>query len=319
MPPALKLAPDGPRSRRSGRISASSAKPNVTSGARLTSASSSASRRPQTSPTLTAAGGAAAPDEQLPLRREVVLHRLVEVEVILAQIGEDERIKADAVEPVQHRRMRGRLERDAAIAGVEHLTEGALEIDGLGCRAYDRAHSAADPALDGAEQAGTPPRGLEHRVEEECGCRLPARAGDAGDLELARRLAEEDVGRGRHRRPRGRDNELGYLRLDGPLDDEDDGAVLDRLYGEVVAVCALAGNGEEGGARRDGTCLVGKVPHLDGVGAAENRLRCERGNEALELHGGERYRVARLEAGAKRPFRGLRARNPLCGVRACDG
>ena len=47
----------------------------------------------------------------------------------------------------------------------------------------------------------------------------------------------------------------GYLRLDGPLDDEDDGSVLDRLYGEVVAVCALAGNGEEGGARRDGTCL----------------------------------------------------------------
>ena len=61
IPPALKLAPDGPRSSRSGRISASSAKPNVTSGARLTSASSSASCRPQASPTLTAAGGGAAP------------------------------------------------------------------------------------------------------------------------------------------------------------------------------------------------------------------------------------------------------------------
>ena len=64
-----------------------------------------------------------------------------------------------------------------------------------------------------------------------------------------------------------------------------DGAVLDRLRREVVPVGALAGNGEERRAGGDGARVVREVPHLDGVGAAENRLRCERGYKALELHG----------------------------------
>ena len=212
--------------------------------------------------------------------------------MILAQIREHERVEADAVEPVQDRSMRGRFQRDAAVAGVEHLAERALEVDRLGRRADDRANLTADPALDRAEQAGTAPGGLEHRVEEEGGRGLAARAGDAGDLELARRLAEEDVGRGRHRGPGRRDDELRDVRLDGTLDDQDDGAVRHRLHGVVMTVRPLAGYGEESGARRDRTCVVRKIPHLDGVGAAENRLRCKRGYKAPELHGGERYRVA---------------------------
>ena len=233
-------------------------------------------------------------DEELPLGREVVLHRLVEVEVVLAQVREHERVEADAVEPVQHRRVRGGLERDAAVAGVEHLAERSLQVDRLRRRADDRPHLAADAALDGAEQPRAAAGRLEHGVEEERGRRLPARAGDAGDLELAGRLAEEDVGRRRHRRARRRDDELWDGRLDRTFDDEHGRAVLDRLRGEVVAVRALSGDGEERGAGRDGARVVGKVPHLDGVGAAENRLRCERGDEALELHGGTRYQPRRI-------------------------
>ena len=232
------------------------------------------------------------PDEQLPLGREVVLHRRVEVEVILAQVREHERVEANAIETMQRRRVRGRLERDAAVAGVEHLAKRALEVDRLRRRPHDRPDLATDPALDRPEEAGTAARRLEHGVEQEGGRRLPTRAGDAGDLELAGRLAEEDVRRRRHRRPRRRDDELRHLRLDGALDDEDGRAVLDRLGGEVVPVRPLTGNGEERCAGGDGARVVRKVPHLDGVGAAENRLRCERGYKALELHGGERYLAA---------------------------
>ena len=60
---------------------------------------------------------------------------------------------------------------------------------------------------------------------------------------------------------------------------------------EVVPVRALAGDGEERRAGGDPARVVGEVSHLDGVGAAENRLRCERGDEALELHGATSYRV----------------------------
>ena len=81
------------------------------------------------------------------------------------------------------------------------------------------------------------------------------------------------------------------------LDDEDDGAFLDRLNGEVVAVRVLAGDAEERRAGGDGARVVREVSHLDGVGAAEDRLRCERCDEALELHVGERYRVVRVASG----------------------
>ena len=222
--------------------------------------------------------------EEPPLRHVVLLHRAVEVEVVLRQVREHERIEADAVEPVQHRGVRGRLERDAAVARVEHLAERPLQVDRLRRRAHDGPNLASDPALDGAEQAGPAACRFEDRVQEVRGRRLAVRAGDAGDLELARRLAEEDVRRGRHRRARGRHHQLRNLRLDGPLDDEDDGAVLDRLAGEVVAVRVLAGDAEERRAGGDGARVVREVSHLDGVGAAEDRLRCERGNEALELH-----------------------------------
>ena len=77
------------------------------------------------------------------------------------------------------------------------------------------------------------------------------------------------------------------------LDDQRDGAVLDRLCGEVVPVGVLAGDGEERRAGGDGARVVGEVPHLNGVGAAEDRLWCERSDEALELHiRRERYRAA---------------------------
>ena len=70
--------------------------------------------------------------------------------------------------------------------------------------------------------------------------------------------------------------------------------MLDRLRREVVPVGALAGNAEERRAGRDGARVVGEIPHLDGIGAAEDRLRCKRGDEALELHvRRERYRAAR--------------------------
>ena len=61
---------------------------------------------PHSSPTFTAAGGGCGAREEPPLRLEVLLHRPVQVEVVLAQVREDERVEADAVEAAERRSVR---------------------------------------------------------------------------------------------------------------------------------------------------------------------------------------------------------------------
>src|SRR5207244_13468484 len=127
-------------------------------------------------------------DEEPAVRGEVALAGPVEIEVVLAEVGERERGEADTVEPPKLGAVRGRLQRAAAIVGVQHLVEGALEIDRLGCRANRRPALASDAALDRAEQAWLASGRGENRMEEERGRRLAVCAGHAGDLEATGRL-----------------------------------------------------------------------------------------------------------------------------------
>ena len=69
--------------------------------------------------------------EEAPLRVEVLLHRPVQVEVVLAQVREHERVEADAIEPPQRGSVRARLDRRAPVARVEHLAEEPLQVDRL--------------------------------------------------------------------------------------------------------------------------------------------------------------------------------------------
>ena len=189
--------------------------------------------------------------------------------------------------------MRGRLERAAAVAGVEHLPERALEVDRLGRRAHGRPALAADPRLDRADQAGLPAGGLEDGVEQERGRRLAARAGHARDLQRLGRAAEELVGRDRHRLARAVDHELRHRQVERPLDHERDGAVLDRLRREVVAVRLQAGDAEEEAAGAGPPRVVGEVEHVDAARPAHDVPWSERGPEALQVHRAAAYRRTR--------------------------
>src|SRR5207253_8002255 len=110
-----------------------------------------------------------------PLGLEVRLERPVEVEVILGEVREGKSGKADAVEPPELGAVRGRLQGHAAVARVEHLAKGALEVDRLRGRPDGRAPLTSHTRLDGAEQTGREACGLEDRVEQECRRRFPAR------------------------------------------------------------------------------------------------------------------------------------------------
>ena len=222
-------------------------------------------------------------DEQPALRVEVALKGPVEVEMVLAEVGEGERAEANSVEPAQLGAVRGRLERTAPIASVEHLTEGALEVDRLRRRADRRPGVAADPAFDRAEQARPPACRGEDRVEEEGGRRLSIRAGHARDLERPRRVVEENDGSLGHRPPGVRHDQLGDVELEHPVDHERDGAALHRFASEGVAIVPLSRDTEEKRSGPDGARVVGEVGDLD-RSALHDVRGGERCDDALQVH-----------------------------------
>src|SRR4051812_2846601 len=69
--------------------------------------------------------------EQPPLGAEVVLHRRVEVEVVLREVREDGDRPVDRVGPVELQGVRGDLHDDRLVARVAHLGEHALQLDRL--------------------------------------------------------------------------------------------------------------------------------------------------------------------------------------------
>ena len=221
--------------------------------------------------------------EEAALRLEVLLHRPVKVEMVLAQVREDEDREARAVETPFCRRDRRRFHHAHVVAGSDHLAEQALQVDRLGRVEGRRADLVSDAALDTAEQPRVSSCRLEDRPEQKRGRRLSARAGDTDDLELAGRIAEELDGGPRHRLAHARDDELKRVDLEPALDDERGGSCRKRCPGEVVPVRLRTRNAEEERARHD---LVGVVCELaDLEGSAPNDLgRAERGDEPLQLH-----------------------------------
>ena len=85
-----------------------------------------------------------------------------------------------------------------------------------------------------------------------------------GDLELARRVAEEGVGRKSHRLAGIRDDELRYRHVELTLDDQCGGAVGDGLRCVVVPVRLHPGDADEESPRSHSPCVVGQLGDVDG-------------------------------------------------------
>ena len=237
IPPARKRLPDAPTSSPSGRISAASVRPKVIErrAARL----DQLERQP-------AAVLVADVDrrrrrlgagEQPALRLVVVLHRPVQVEVILREVREDERVEAHPVEPVQRRAVRRGLDGDAPVARVEHLAEEPLQVDRLGRRVRRRAHLAADDPLDGADEpwlsALRPSRTDRSRNVVVVFPFVPVTPTTSSARVGSPKKASAAIG---HRGAGVLDEQLRHVELERPLDDERDGTRRHRLAGEVVPV-----------------------------------------------------------------------------------
>ena len=140
--------------------------------------------------------------EQARLRPVVVLHVGVEVEVILGQVGKGRGGEPHARHPFERQRVRRHLHHACPIAGVHHPPQRRLQVDALGCGAFDRLHHAPDPLLDGSQESRRPAGGRQHRVDEERRRGLAVGARDPHQLEGTAGVAVERVGRCGHRHPR---------------------------------------------------------------------------------------------------------------------
>ena len=204
--------------------------------------------------------------------------------MVVAEIREDERREADAVEAPEVGVVRRRLDRAAEVAGVEHRPESAVEVEDHGRPRGCGDALRADLGLDRAVEARPPAGGLEDRVQQVGGRRLPARARDADDRQRLGRPAPELVGDGRERGASVGHDELRRGEVESPFRDERDGAVRDRLCGPVVPVDAGAADAEEDAAGADAPCVDDQIlDHAPSV--AGSRRRLERGEHVAQLHG----------------------------------
>ena len=222
--------------------------------------------------------------EESSFRLVVLLHRPVQVEVILREVREDEHVEAHAIESPQGGPVGRGLDGHARVARIEHLAEETLKIDRLGRRVWRGPMGSADDPLDRADEARRATGRLEDGAEQKRTGRLAVRARDACDLERARRLVEEVVGGDRHRRASVVDEQLRNVDLERLLHDESRGPGGHCSARELVSVDARAGHAEERRPRRDAIGAVGEIRDLDGL-AALGMARREHARQFVEVHG----------------------------------
>jgi hypothetical protein len=91
---------------------------------------------------------------------------VVEVEVVLAEVGEQRDVVDDPVDPVLGQGVAGDLHDAGAQAALRHHREDAVQHGGLGSRAHAVEPLVADAGLDRADETGGCSQGREGGVHE---------------------------------------------------------------------------------------------------------------------------------------------------------
>ena len=136
----------------------------------------------------------AAGREQRGLRREVVVHVGVEVEVVLRQVGEGADGEAGAGDPAERERVAGHLHRHVRDALLQHHREQRLQVGSLGSGERAGQRRAGDPDADGADQPGDASGLGQPRLEQVRHGGLAAGPGDAEHAQPLRRVAVDGRG-----------------------------------------------------------------------------------------------------------------------------
>ncbi len=229
------------------------------------------------------------------LGREVVLHRVVVVEMVWAEVGEHPDVEAGAEDPVLHERMRRDLHRHRLETGLDHHAQSSLEVRGFRCGAF---------AGQGADLATGDTGVIEDRRGEMRRGRLAVRARHADGEEFSGRVPLECAGHHGHGGTsrshddlRHRQRRRGVGRAEPPLDEQRRGSCVDGGRGVVVAVGSFPGERHEEIAGADGArveadrgdlgVVVARVGSGRGHGRPSEfgRPTCCEGDQTAESHG----------------------------------
>ena len=117
--------------------------------------------------------------EQQCLGIPIGFHGLVEIQMILRQIGKCTDGKFDSVYAIQHQRMRGYLHDDMRTARIAHLCEQFVQFKRFRRGALGRQNLIANHVLVGADEADCVTLRLKNGLEQIRRCGLAVGAGDA--------------------------------------------------------------------------------------------------------------------------------------------
>ena len=126
--------------------------------------------------------------EELGLGGDVVFHGLVEIEVVLGQVGKDGRIVFDAGDAVQGQGMAGNFHDDMGHALFLHESQEVLEFDDIRRRVVDRQFFIVDEGVDGADDADMIACSPQDMGDDVSRRRLAVGAGDADHAHLLARI-----------------------------------------------------------------------------------------------------------------------------------
>ena len=224
-------------------------------------------------------GQAAAPGgEEAGLGGEVGLHRVVVVEVVMAQVGEGADVEADPVDPVLGQRVGGDLHGHRPAPGVAEAGQQRLELGGLG---------GGPLPGEGADHSGRHPGCVEDRPYQLGHGGLAIGAGHPDGRQVAGGMVEEGGRRQGHGRPdpAGRHPGLGDVDGHEALAEQGGGPAPDRLGGVVVAVGGGSGHAAEERAEAGPAAVEVDGVDLDAVHRAAGLHHLDVGEQAGQQHG----------------------------------
>ena len=122
--------------------------------------------------------------EQRRLGLEVVIHVVVEIEVIFGEVGESSHGEPHPVDATEAKRVAGDLHGHRRDASFAHDSEKGVDVGRLRCRAHRGHDVVTDSSSDCADDSGDVTGGAEARIHEVARGRLSVGAGDAHDRQI---------------------------------------------------------------------------------------------------------------------------------------